>query len=49
VKTMLGDGKMLCRVESRYTEKPEFKFTGDVMGPDKRGENSVSFYNPDWG
>jgi len=42
VQTMLGDGQMLCETRSAYTEKPEFRFAGVAMGPDKAAKEHIS-------
>jgi len=46
VETMLGNGKMLCRSDTRYSESPEFRFVGSAMGPDKAAKDHISSMTP---
>jgi len=46
VETLLGSGKKLCRSDSKYSESPEFRFTGSAMGPDKAAKDHISSMTP---
>src|ERR1700753_1707310 len=46
VHTMLGKGQMLCETTSRYSESPEFRFTGMSMGPDRAAKEHISSMTP---
>ena len=37
---------MLCESNSRYSESPEFRFTGMSMGPDRAAKEHISSMTP---